>query len=48
MSDMTANKSVGHVAACLTTTADHPTGKEVDALYGHGRIDVLSAASCTN
>ena len=48
MSDMTANKSVGHVTACLTTTADHPTGKDVDALYGHGRIDVLSAASCKN
>jgi len=46
-SDM-PTKNVGHVTACITTTADHPTGKEVDALYGHGRIDVLSAASCTN
>ncbi|HEX6806689.1 MAG TPA: S8 family serine peptidase [Gemmatimonadaceae bacterium] len=48
VSDIAGDKSVGHVTACIKTTTDHPTGKEVDALYGYGRIDVLSAASCTN
>ncbi len=48
VSDVAGDKSVGHITACIKTTADHPTGKEVDALYGYGRIDVLSAASCTN
>lgn len=47
-SDVPANKSVGHITACITNATDHPTGKEVDPLYGHGRIDVLTAAGCKN
>lgn len=47
-SDMPANKSIGHITACITGATDHPTGKEVDPLYGYGRIDVLTAAACKN
>lgn len=48
VSDQTHDPSVGHLTACIETTSDHPTGKVVDQLYGYGRIDVLSAASCKN
>lgn len=48
ISDQTHDPSVGHLTACIETTSDHPTGKVVDQLYGHGRIDVLTAASCKN
>lgn len=42
------DKRVGHITACVKTATDHPTGKQIDPLYGHGRIDVLTAAACTN
>jgi len=47
-SDLTSDRSVGHLTACIKTTTDHPTGKVVDPLYGYGRIDVLTAAGCKN
>lgn len=47
-SDAAGDKSVGHITACIKTTTDHPTNKVVDPLYGHGRIDVLTAAGCKN
>ena len=48
VSDFAKGESVGHLTACIESSADHPTGKEVDPLYGHGRIDVLTAAACRN
>lgn len=34
------------LTACIEATADHPTGRFIDPLYGHGRIDVLKSALC--
>ncbi len=46
-SQLSGNRRGGQLSRCVRFTADHPTGRRIDPLYGFGRIDVLTGARCT-